>query len=329
MSLAVAAAPSKILAPARAVLEGLAVEVRECPLCGHASHRSLSVPGHWIGHDTFRGARFGLVRCEGCRLTFTSPRPADSLLSAFYDGETYVCHETDAEPPAAAKADLLLDLIEQNTGPDTPRTMLDYGAGGGGFLLAAAARGWRVTAFEPGRRGAESCRRAGLAVARDLGALSGERFCVITMHHVLEHLAEPVSALRRLRELVTPGGLLFVEVPNAGSLRARLSLPALSRGWGVDERYRAFPIHLVYYTAPTLRGMLARAGWGVQHIGTLGLGMDEYFVRRSAARPGVQRRRTGRGAGGGWRARARDLFLTLGLGEHLISMARTPRTRVA
>jgi 2-polyprenyl-3-methyl-5-hydroxy-6-metoxy-1,4-benzoquinol methylase len=39
-------------------------------------------------------------------------------------------------------------------------------------------------------------------------------FDVICMWHVLEHLADPVSALKNLMDHVKPGGYLFIDVPN-------------------------------------------------------------------------------------------------------------------
>jgi 2-polyprenyl-3-methyl-5-hydroxy-6-metoxy-1,4-benzoquinol methylase len=101
--------------------------------------------------------------------------------------------------------------------------LLDYGAGGGSFLLDARSRGWDVRGFEPGRRGVQTCCGAGLDVTDDLSELPSGAFGVVTMHHVLEHIADPAVALRDVRRLLAPGGRLFVEVPNARSLRARLS----------------------------------------------------------------------------------------------------------
>ena len=54
--------------------------------------------------------------------------------------------------------------------------------------------------------------------------LSTERFDVIVMGFILEHVDDPGLVLRRFREHLNPGGRLFVAVPNAKSLNRRLGL---------------------------------------------------------------------------------------------------------
>src|SRR5688572_21533513 len=114
-----------------------------CPMCGSSSHVRLPLPGHWIGSAVFGPLRdrIGLVRCRGCTLVFTNPRPSDEQLGQYYAGDTYVCHETAGSASGGAKANLVLERIEAHLPQGTPRTLLDYGAGGGGFLLRAQARG--------------------------------------------------------------------------------------------------------------------------------------------------------------------------------------------
>jgi SAM-dependent methyltransferase len=49
-----------------------------------------------------------------------------------------------------------------------------------------------------------------------------ERFDVIMMGFVLEHVDDPVAVMARYRSFLAPGGRLFVTVPNAKSLNRRL-----------------------------------------------------------------------------------------------------------
>lgn len=299
-----------------------------CPLCGDNAHKRLPIPGRWIGPEVFGSlsGSIGLVRCRSCSLVFTNPRPASECLSEFYSGPTYVCHEASGAAAEATRATVVLDRIERRLPAGIKRTLLDYGAGGGGFLLHARSRGWEVQGFEPGRRGLETCAAAGLKVTSELATLRDGAFGVLTMHHVLEHLADPAAALYEARRFLAPGGKLYVEVPNARSLRAMLATPFLSRACGFDERYRAFPIHLMYYTARTLRAMLKKSGWVVEAAFTNGIGLDE--LRLSPVPPslprGPQARKNPALPAGSRRLRhrLRDVFLGLGLGENLAVVAR-------
>ena len=85
----------------------------------------------------------------------------------------------------------------------------------------------------------------------------------------------------------------------------------------------------MYYSDRTLRGMVQKAGWDVETTFTLGLGLDEYFVK--APKPAdaevprkssVVTRRTRRRL----RHLLRDLFLSFGVGESIALIARRTET---
>jgi len=97
-------------------------------------------------------------------------------LSAFYSGDTYSGHEATGSASAGAKADFVLGRIAKYLPLDAPRTLLDYGAGGGGFLSHARNRSWKLRGCEPGKRGLEACRRAGLDVTDNLEELPPAEF---------------------------------------------------------------------------------------------------------------------------------------------------------
>lgn len=51
-----------------------------------------------------------------------------------------------------------------------------------------------------------------------------ERYDTILFAHVLEHVIDPVVALRKLGELLKPGGRLFLVVPNAEAASRRIAV---------------------------------------------------------------------------------------------------------
>lgn len=319
------------------VAVAVAVVVEACPVCDGDRFRKLPTPGRWIGTEVFDPLRgkLGLVDCRDCGLAFVNPRPAAPQLASFYNGNTYDCHETAGSASSGQVAEFLMSRIEPQLPADAPRTLLDYGAGGGGFLLDMRARGWDVRGFEPGLRGRAACQVAGLDVTGDAATLPSSAFGLVTMHHVFEHLEDPGDALSIVRRVLAPDGRLFIEVPNLRSLRARLALPPLSRRLRVDERFRAFPIHLAYYSVDTLTRLLARHGWIVQTSFTVGMGLDEYLVapprpaprsQGASAPPTAAAARPPASARPGWlrglRRRVRDAYLGMGIGENLAVIAR-------
>jgi SAM-dependent methyltransferase len=81
-------------------------------------------------------------------------------------------------------------------------------------------------------------------------------FDVVTFFHVLEHLDRPEEYLRRARELLDPGGLLVIEVPNCAGIGFRL----------LGRRHFCFdyPNHLLHFTPTSLERLLGRSGFRVE-----------------------------------------------------------------
>jgi SAM-dependent methyltransferase len=250
-----------------------------CPLCAGTAFEPLPTPGHWIGEGIFfrgRGA-FGLQRCRTCSLAFVNPRPTQTLLNTFYDCDDYVCHSPESGNQRTAQ--FLLECVARY-GPYSGRRFLDFGCGGGFLLRAASDDNWNAVGYDVGNRALASCQAQGLAATDNLAGLPPFSFDVVFLNHVFEHLADQQSVLAEVRRLLHKNGKLFVVVPNRSGMRAKLSFPLLSRHFNIDERHRAFPIHLFYFTPQTLSQTLEKNGLRVEAAETFGLGMDEFINRR-------------------------------------------------
>ena len=127
---------------------------------------------------------------------------------------------------------------------------------------------------------------------------------------VLEHLDDPVDALRRIARLLIPGGVALIVTPDPASRTARL---AGSRWWGY------LPSHTYLIPHSTLRGLLRDAGLETVE--------ERHFGARSASATGSQGWASGPG-----RCRARSAAaerlglakrpLTLALGDERVVVAR-------
>ena len=150
--------------------------------------------------------------------------------------------------------------------------LLDVGCASGVFLRQAAEAGWRVAGIEIDPEAATWAR----SVTPDIfvgdpteAPFAPGSFDVVTSFHVVEHLMDPKGALRRMLGWLAPGGLLIVEVPNAGGMGSRV----FGRYWsGLD-----FPRHLIHFTPATMTAMVERAGGRVQRA--LHLSKPLYIVR--------------------------------------------------
>ncbi len=90
----------------------------------------------------------------------------------------------------------------------------------------------------------------------------GQRFDVIVMGFVLEHVRDPVTLLARVRQWLQPGGRLFVAVPNGESLHRRFGHAAgiLPDMMALGKGDLQLGHHRVY-SVPALTADLTAGGW--------------------------------------------------------------------
>ncbi len=188
-----------------------------------------------------------LLRCADCGFVSGAPSRLQPP-AAHYD------HYYDAEIPAAPDR-RYEEWLAEAEGTVGRGRLLEVGAGSGAFSRAALRRGWTVDATEVSASGLRLLRETGATVhAGDLSALRlpAAAFDLVVSLEVVEHLAEPAVHLEELARLTRPGGLLLLTTPNFGGLSRRL----LGMRWRVID-----PEHLGYFTGPTLRWALERAGF--------------------------------------------------------------------
>jgi SAM-dependent methyltransferase len=132
--------------------------------------------------------------------------------------------------------------------------VLDIGCGDGGFLRRATELGWDAWGVEPDAKALT--RLSGLRVLQ--GSLPNiplpdASFDFITLSHVIEHLHDPVAALKEIYRLLKPGGKVWIATPNIESLGHRL----FGATWiGIQS-----PTHLVLFNRRALRHAFASAGF--------------------------------------------------------------------
>ena len=235
--------------------------------------------------DRFGTALADIVRCPACSHRQTDPMPADAVLESAYAGaasQDYVAEEAGQRATARRvleriEARLAPAPIPDNGGP-RHRKLLDLGCWMGFLLSEAKARGWVVLGVEPSAFASAYAReRLGLDV-RTGDLLSTElpraHFDAVVMGDVLEHLPRPGEALERIAELLRPGGIAWLALPDAGSVVAR----ALRARW-----WSVIPTHVQFFTRRSLRTLLERHGGTVLEITTA---PKAFSVRYYLARAG-------------------------------------------
>jgi SAM-dependent methyltransferase len=214
----------------------------ECAWCGH----------RFDGADTRRPGR---TRCSRCGVATTSPWPSDEQL-----GDAYAVWYRPTAGRFSGVGDAVLKRTRsalanrlQKVLPSGP--VLDVGAGDGTLIEAFRRNGRDAVGVDPYSNGANPHVRA-----VEFEEMTGEWSAVIFWHS-LEHLRRPVRSLRHAAELIVPGGMLIVAVPNATSMQARL----------FGDRWLALdlPRHLVHIDPPALLSQLEELGFRIERVSYL------------------------------------------------------------
>ena len=154
--------------------------------------------------------------------------------------------------------DLLPDELLPRVPP--PARALDAGCGAGQLLTALRGAGWNAEGLEWDKTAAEgAAKRSGCQVyVGDIRtvALPTDAYQLVTLSHVLEHIDDPPAVLRRLRDLLAPGGIAVVYWPNPGALGARW-LGELWLHWDAP-RHLVLPSLAALDTAGRKVGLLPR-----------------------------------------------------------------------
>jgi SAM-dependent methyltransferase len=202
--------------------------------------------------DLFEAERVAVRRCTSCGFWFADPfvsgTPAVYNLITAGD-EHYPPERFEFDQTVAALASQHLDVLE-------------IGAGDGAFLrkLRAAGIEGRLCATEYDDGSIGKLRvipgvQAFKLSPQDLAATSPGRFDAVCMFQVLEHLDRLDELFAALRELLAPGGQLFIAVPNDASVTVQEELTGF---WEMP------PNHVGRWTRAALESVAARHGFAVR-----------------------------------------------------------------
>jgi SAM-dependent methyltransferase len=200
------------------------------------------------------GEHADLYRCARCGTLQQPSLPGAPELARLYRGmrdDAYLDEERGRRHTAARVLDLL--------GPYSARgRLLDVGCGPGLLLDEARRRGYGAEGLELSDSSAAYAREdLGLTVHQtplEEFEPDGRRFDAVVLADVLEHLSDPVGALRRCRKLLRPGGVLCVITPDPSSVAARV---AGARWWGL------LPAHTFLIPRATLRRIVEAEGFAI------------------------------------------------------------------
>lgn len=194
--------------------------LEQCPICGKEEFKNFLV----VNDNAVSKESFVIVECENCSFKFTNPRPEAASIGQYYASEDYISHSNIKTGIINRAYHVVRSItIKQkveliNRQSPAKGSILDYGCGTGTFLSACKKDGWEIRGVEPNQKAREiASEETGEIIAASLDDIQGEKFEVITLWHVLEHIHTLNETMAQLLECLQEDGTLIIAVPNADS----------------------------------------------------------------------------------------------------------------
>lgn len=204
--------------------------------------------------------RFLYRRCRVCEAIFIDPAPVDRL-AEIYPSTYYSFRAAGGRSFTQGIKEWLDGRLFRAILADIPGDrlrVLDVGGGTGWMLTVLRGVDARVASTHEVDLD-ESARQAAEAAGHVFHCMpverfrSDERFDLVLMLNIIEHVADPGAVLRGIVGLLAPHGRVLIKTPNTDTLDRRLFR---HRNWG---GYHS-PRHWVLFTAENLIGLARRCG---------------------------------------------------------------------
>ena len=237
------------------------------PLSNFSSKHFLRVRDHLVSNHLF-----DLYHDTEWDMLFTHPQPND--LSVYYESKNYKPHQSVNKSLWDYIYHFIRNqsfryklLIIKKFHPDAT-SLLDYGTGTGEFLHYLHKKDFIVSGVEPNNKARE---QANILLNNRIKVSINEiedRFDIISMWHVLEHLPQPISIIKKLKERLHSDGLLIVAVPNFKSFDAS----HYGSSWAAYD----VPRHLWHFSPKSIRHLFDKCQMEV--IAQKPLYFDSFYV---------------------------------------------------
>jgi SAM-dependent methyltransferase len=240
----------------------------QCCVCGSGDAESIGA-GKDFEYDT-SPETFIAMRCNSCGLIYLNPRPDISEFKRIYPANYHAFNFSEKDYGLVYKIRSKLEakrLLRSCVGLPENARILDIGCGDGFHLKLLSKYGkksWVLAGIDMDQRAVEMAKKSGLEVycgsveSMDLPLNSFDLALII---QTIEHMGNPDKVLRRIRELLKPGGRLLVGTDNTGSLDFVFFK---KRYWGGYH----FPRHWNLFNQSSLSRLAAKAGFEVEVLET-------------------------------------------------------------
>ena len=245
-----------------------------CPWCNSENNsKFLELKDYFLTQENFE-----ILECNDCKLLFTTPCPAPDRIGDYYKSDDYLSHNESKKGIVPQIYNLVKKVniknkfnITVNGQQTTDNSILDIGCGVGDFLNYAKEKGCDITGIEPSedaRKIAEEKLGTKIFSPEELQNIPNESFDIVTMWHVLEHVADLKTEIDHLERIVKKNGRLVLALPNYKSFDAEY----------YKDKWAAYdvPRHLNHFSSTSIKNIFDTTAF--QLIDIKPLKWDSYYI---------------------------------------------------
>lgn len=247
------------------------ITVKNCEICGNSNFKLfIKSRDYSVSKEDFN-----IQECKNCRFLFTSPRPEEKNLNKYYVSDHYISH-TDGNKSLFEKTYQIVKKISINkkfrfiSSYIKKGSILDIGCGTGNLLYKFKSSGWQTKGVEPSKIARQKAIKNYNLDINDSSNLSNikEKFDIITMWHVLEHMPNLNDVLKNFNRLLNDNGKIIIAVPNPESYDAK----HYKKYWAAYD----LPIHFSHFTKNSISSLFEKHNFKL--IKNKGMIFDSFYV---------------------------------------------------
>ena len=172
------------------------------------------------------GETFSILWDESKGFAATNPQPFADKLGSYYESEAYISHNESQQSVVGflyrfarkymfrIKHNMFKKLLPGDA------TILDYGCGTGGFLEYTSSKSYKSFGVETNANARDQAIGKNLNIAESWEKLSQEKFNLICMWHVLEHVSDLDQCVQEIQKRLNTNDILLIAVPNLNAFDA-------------------------------------------------------------------------------------------------------------
>lgn len=223
--------------------------------------------------------KFDLLYHKELEMLETFPKPTKEKLGSYYISENYISH-TDSQKTFTDK---LYQLVKKYTlgrklkliasFNTSGKSVLDLGCGTGDFLFKCYAHGYQVTGVEPNNSARLLAKHkfgetAEASFFSDFDEITSQKFDIITLWHVLEHVPNLKDYIEKLKTCLQKNGVIIIAVPNFKSYDAKY----YKQFWAAYD----VPRHLWHFSKKSIQDLFETEGMQLKKV--VPMKFDSFYV---------------------------------------------------